>query len=205
MPYLIYDIKEFDPQEYPLYYCDANVWIAALKLYGIGGEEKYEIPYQNFIEAIINLNEIVDPDVAKMIKNKPKIVLTSLVLSEIINAFMRNVAMKAFFGEDTYQKKKFKRDYRDDPNTDYKLQLRNICSDLDALRSYILLVNDSFETINPFSFLHELPNVKQDFNDLYYYHFLKEKNIPFITHDGDCNFENIKIITANKYLLGLSS
>jgi hypothetical protein len=207
MAYLIYDIKTFSPEEYPYYFLDSNVWIAALKYYGVGNTNAYEIPYQGFFDAIVNLNEINDPKAEKHIKNKPKIVLTSLVLSEIINAFMRNVAMKAYFDKLGFNHRNyvFKNDYRDNSNSDYKSQLSNLCSDIVALSDYTLLMNDSFDIIDPFSFLPNLVNIDQDFNDLYYYHFLRENKIPFVSHDKDCKFEDIVIITASKELLRISN
>ncbi len=206
MSYLIYDIKDFPPEDSPVYYFDANIWISALKYYGIGIGNKYEVPYQSFVEALINLNEIKDPEAEKHVKNKPKIILTSLVLSEIINAFMRNVAMKAYFDKLGFNHKNFsfKNDYRDNPKSDYKSQLSNLATDLIALSDYTLLMNDEFDVIDPFSFLPDLVSLGQDFNDYYYFQFLKSKNIPYITHDKDCKFENIIIITANKELLNIS-
>lgn len=204
MSYQITDISSLSVDYYPYYYCDANVWIAALKYYGIGCQNAYELPYQTFIEAIVNLNEINDPQVEKRIKNKPKIILSSLVLSEIVNAFMRNVAMKAFFGgNDEYCNYDYKRDYRDNASSDYKSQLTNLCTDILSFKDYTILLSDEFNSINPFDWITQLPTIDTDFNDLYYYKFLIDKNIPFVTHDKDFKFQDIPIITANPRLLKL--
>ena len=206
MAYLIHDIRAFPVEDYPYYYCDANVWIAALKYYSNESENNYETPYQTFINAIVNLNEVHDPKIEKRIKNKPKIVVSSIVFSEIINAYMRNVAMRAYFGGgEEYQRFNYKKEYRDDPSTDYKSQLNNLCTDIASFSDYTILYNDEFEELNPFSIIPELPLLDSDFNDIYYYHSLKDKDIPFVTHDKDFKFPDIMIITANQLLLKISS
>lgn len=205
MAYLISDINSFPVDEYPYYYCDANVWIAELKHYSILGADAHELPYQTFIEAVVNLNMNNDPRLAKKIKNKPKIILSSLVLSEIINAFMRNVAMRAYFGGNSeYKSFDYKRDYRDNPISDYKSQLTNLCTDISSFEDYTSLENDEFASLNPFGFISQLPSIDADFNDLYYYQYLKDKDIPFVTHDKDFKFPDIQIITANPTLLRLT-
>ena len=148
------------------------------------------------------MNETKDPEAVKRIKNRPKIILTGLLLSEIINAYMRNVAMKAFFGGDSsFKSHNFKSEYRDNPSSDYKQQIKTFTSDLDAFQDYTILMSDDFEKIHPFSFLPSLTTLSTDFNDLYYYHFLKDKGIPFVTHDKDCLFHDIPIITNQSELL----
>jgi hypothetical protein len=205
MAYLISDISSFPVDNCPYYYCDANVWIAALKHYGLCGADSYELPYQTFIEAIVNLNENNDPKLVKKIKNKPKIILSSLVLSEIINSFMRNVAMKAYFGGiDEYKKYDYKKDYRDNPSSDYKNQLTNLCTDISSFEDYTILENDDFINLNPFNWITQLSSIDADFNDLYYYQYLKGKAIPFVTHDKDFKFQNLHVITANHNLLRLT-
>jgi len=202
MAYPIYQIQNFIPEDYPFYFCDANVWIAILKYYGIGSVRSYEEPYQDFFLAIINLNENKDPVAVKRIKNRPKIVLTSLLLSEVINAYMRNVAMKSFFGGgEAYKSHNFKTEYRDNIHSDYKKQIATFTSDLATFQDYVVLYNDDFTTISPFSFLPSLSTLNADFNDLYYFHFLKGKSIPLVTHDKDFLFQDITIITNQQALL----
>jgi hypothetical protein len=207
MAYLVHNIKSFAVEDYPFYFCDANVWIAALKYYGIcGGTVDYEKPYQDFISALVNLNELSDPEAIKRRKNNPKIILTCLVLSEVINSYMRKVAMKAYFGNDVeYKNHDFKRDYRDNPVSDYKEQLKNLSTDIIAFSDYTILFNDDFSIIEPFRIITSLPTIDADFNDLYYYNYFKDKNIPVVTHDKDFKFEDIDIITSNRGLLRLSS
>ena len=205
MPYNIFKINNVTPQDYKLFFCDANVWIAALKYFGSGPQKNYEAPYVDFFQAIIELNVNIknEPKLAKKIKNKPKIVLTSVVLSETINAYMRGIAMKAYFNGDTTGYS-FKNDYRDNPNSDYKTQFDNLVSDISAFKDYTVLIDDDFSNIKPFELLKNMPS-NTDFNDFYYYKLLKDKKIPIITHDTDFLFEDIPIITNNHKLLKKSN
>jgi hypothetical protein len=141
-----------------------------------------------------------------MLTNQPKIVLTSLLLSEIINAYMRNVAMKSFFGgDDTYKTKDFKSEYRDNVKSDFQKQLKDLCSDIASFQDYKIIMDDDFKNIDPFSFLPTLSSTIADFNDLYYFHFFKERNIPIVTHDKDFKFENVTILTSHQALIRLSN
>ncbi len=202
MAYLIHKIDTLIPEDYPFIFCDANVWITTLKYFGSIVVNSNEQPYQDFIEAIINLNNETDPAASKRIKNRPKLVLTSILLSEIINAYMRNVAMKAFFGGgDTFKSKSFKNDYRDNPHSDYKQKLNDLSSDIVAFQDYTVVMDDAFNVINPYSFLPTLSSFDADFNDVFYFHFLSHYKMPFVTHDKDCKFSDIVIGTNNFALL----
>ena len=201
MPYKIIDIKTVSPDTYEFYFCDANVWIATLKYFGLGNQKQYEKPYVDFFQSIITLNDTIEsnPKLKKSKKNIPKIVLTSIVLSETINAYMRGIAMKAYFNGNITGYS-FKNDYSDNLSSDYKRQFKNLISDISAFKDYTVLIDDDFLNIRPFELLNNMPS-NTDFNDFYYYKLLKDKNIPIITHDSDFLFEDIPIITNNKKLL----
>ena len=205
MANLFYDISSVPPESYPYYFCDANVWIATLKSYGIGGVAKHEQPYISFVDGIINLNEIQESIIAKKAKNQPKIVLCSLLVSEILNAYMRNIAMKAFFGGGTnYKSFDFKMNYREDPASDYNKQINSLITDFLAFSDYTILFNDGFDKLDLSVLLSSLIISNIDFNDHYYHHFLKKMKIPLVTHDKDCNFPDLPILTSQYKLLRIS-
>lgn len=206
MAYLIHDINNVDPQSHKAYFFDANVWIAVLKSTARISHEYREQPFIDFFEAVINLNTVTDPKLLKKIKYQPKIIVTSLLISEIINAYMRRVAMKIYFknqGVD-YLTKSFKSDYRQNPSSDYESQLTNLITDFIAFKDYIELWDDELKNIDPFTILPGL-NSDVDFNDYYYYYHFSKKDVPIVTIDGDFIFQDIDIITANPKLLSLSS
>ncbi|NVM66884.1 hypothetical protein FHW88_005202 [Mucilaginibacter sp. SG538B] len=199
MAYLINKISEYTPDAKPLYFFDANAWIAALKSTGSGKVDSYEQVYVDFFEAIVNTHTHKDTPQAKKIKNFPKFVMCSLLLSEIINAYMRQVAMKLYYG-DRYKDFDFKKDYR--PSADYRAKLKSLISDLQAFEDYIDIQDDDFKKIDPFSIIHQL-NADNDFNDFYYFYYLHGKDIPIVTHDGDFIFQDLPIVTNQKKLLNL--
>jgi len=202
MAYLIKDVRGFDPATYSYYFFDANAWIAALKHSQNITLDGHEQPYVNFFEAIIHLHVYKGTPQAKKVKNFPKFIVTSLLLSEIVNAYMRNVAMKVFYasqGKD-YRQFEYKRHYRPDP--DHQKQLKNLVSDFTAFKDYIELRDDRFNDIDPFTILPYLSS-NTDFNDFYYYYFLHGQDIPIVTSDGDFIFQDVIILTANGRLLSI--
>lgn len=200
MAYLIDEIVNYLPETKPLYFFDANAWIAALKWTGSGNIDRHEQAYVDFFEAIVNTHTHKGTPQAKKIKNFPKFVMCSLLLSEIINAYMRQVAMKVYYGDPHYKAYNFKNDYR--PTPDYHAKLKSLISDLQAFEDYIDVHDDDFKKIDPFSIIHLL-NADNDFNDFYYFYYLHGKDIPVITHDADFVFQDLPIITNQKKLLSL--
>jgi len=201
MPFNIKRITDFIPEDREFYFCDSNVWIAVLKNSGSKGTEKHEQSYLDFFDAVIQLHSITDPKLVKKIKHKPKFVLTSMLISEILNAYLRKVSMRLFLGND-FQKYDFKKDYRDIPHTHYADELKKLTTDILAYQEFTILLDDEFKSLNPSRILPCL-KAKFDFNDYYYYALFKEKNIPIITHDKDFSFQDIEIITASHTLLKL--
>lgn len=205
MAYLIYDINKVTPDQFELYFFDSNCWIIALKLSYYSKEHDYELNYSNFFDAVIAMASITEPKALKKIKHKPSICFTSLLLSELINAYMRQVAMKMYFGGDeTYKSYNFKNDYRSNVSSDYNTQLKKLIDDINAYKDYTIVVDDDFINIDPYSFISQLSD-SCDFNDLYYYYRLRSLNACVVTNDADFIFQDIPIITGNPKLLKLSS
>jgi len=200
MAYLISPIDGYSPDSNPLYFFDANAWIAALKSTGSIAVDVHERAYVDFFEAIVSLHNHKGTPQAKRVKHFPKFVMCSLLMSEIINAYMRQVAMKVFYGENHYQQFNFKKDYRG--TADYSAKLKSLISDLMAFEDFIDIHDDDFKKIDPFSIIHML-NADNDFNDFYYFYYLQGKGIPIITNDGDFIFQDLPIITTRKNLLAL--
>lgn len=195
------NISGIAPYDFPLFFFDANVWIAILKNTKSITVKAYETPYITFLEGIISTHGITDEKALKRIKfPKPKIVLTSVLLSEIINTYTRNVAMKAYcyFYKIKMNDCDFKKDYR--PKDDYQIQLKKLVDDITAFSDYCVVMDDGFTALKPFEMMKEMSN-KYDFNDYFYYHFCKKHDIPVVTHDKDFKFNDIQVFTNNKSLL----
>jgi hypothetical protein len=196
MSLIIKKIKGFDPQTYKYYFLDANVWIASLKNNKYNNADLKEKYYIDFFDAIIQLN-VLSQTLPKKKINAPKIVMTSMLLSEIINTYLRKIAMKLFFNDNKYHE--FKKEYRDEIYSDYDKQLKHITTDILAFKDYLHFVDDDFLNIGFDNILCSLDK-KNDFNDLYYYKLFKNKNIAIVTEDKDFCYEDIPIITDSEHL-----
>lgn len=200
----ILDITKISPNTYSYYFFDANSWITQL-LYTSGtlkeAHRNQPEKYVNFFSGVITA---ATRQGNKPTADKPKIIITSLLISEIFNAYMR-------LKFDSYQKthpecKKFKRDYRS--TTDYTKQTKALISDFEAFKDYVHLESDYIKEIDPYTLLQSVSSVN-DFNDIYLYFQLieikKMKNsIAIVTDDADFVFDGIDIITANSTLLSLN-
>ncbi len=213
MAYRIIDIASLNPDTYPYYFFDSNVWIAQLRGLAIGGDSKDTV-YTNFFEAVISLNLVNEPKAVKKIKHQPKIIVTSLLLSEIFNAYMRQVAMKLFYYEEgkkmglnndaaksDWRNYDFKRDYRQTPH--FSEQFKKLKRDFLKYKNVVEFRNDPFVEADPVSLIQEISE-SSDFNDFLYYYTLVESGVPIVSDDGDFCFQDIEIVTANKKLLQLT-
>lgn len=177
------------------YFLDANVWIYAMQDESL--LNSYEILYFNFFYNLID----------SQLLPQPKIILPTLLFSEIVNTYLTRVAIKDYKAEQGISQSTpldFKKDYRS--TNHYRDSYKKICDDIMAFRSSIVFLNDSSVVKNPPSYLNW--NVKEfDFNDFFYYHICKEyqkqNNITIITNDGDFRISDIPIITVHKDILDL--
>ena len=183
------------PESFSHYFFDSNVWIAFLKYNHKNDKEKRFIPYIDFFEGVVHLNSISDPKVQKKVKNIPKIVLTSMLLSEIINTYLRVVAMPSFLNCLPGQGN-FKKDYRNNKFSDYDKQLKILLDDIQAYSFMYEYVEDNFVELKPMSLLNHL-NRQVDFNDLYYMKLMEKYEFAVVTDDGDFDSHNINVLTAN--------
>lgn len=197
---MIKHINDLVINNYNYFFLDANVWIYQLR--GSSNLENWLEPYIKVFDSIINKNDTLADLPAKVKKDevRPRIILTSMLLSEIINSYLRNVAMKRFCPNCT----DFKKEYREDKYSNYDSELKSIITDITSFSDYIYLLDDSFNNIDIFTKL-ELLDRSTDFNDLYYNCLLENKDIPIITNDADFNVEYNTIYTANNKLLNINS
>jgi len=192
MPFLFFDINKTPANQHPLYFLDSNVWICVLRP---SLTHQYRQAYVDFFDDLI-------------VAGTSKIVITNLLLSEIINAYLRQVAMEVFFqsrGENP-RAKNYKWDYREGVGkSDFRRQLNKICNDLLSFQSYFEFLEDDFVKIDPLKLLTDFQKQNADYNDYYYYKLCLQHNIPIVTDDGDFVFPDLEIITANNKLLKIKS
>ena len=191
MPLQIKDIDKVDIKGNDLYFVDANVWIYMLQAAQFSKFEKpYHEKYSNFLEKITAYQSKPNP---------PKIVVNMLLIAEMLNAFMRQVAMPEYFrklGEEP-KTKNFNKDYRD--TNDCQRRLETLIDDFRNYEDYIVFMDLTTDIPN---FLDNYTkNLSCDVNDYYYYVWAKENKIAIVTDDADYVFDDILIITANKKLI----
>jgi hypothetical protein len=197
------DITRVSATAYSYYFFDANCWVTQL-LYTSGTlnqvKRNQPLKYVNFFSSVITA---ATSHGNKPTASRPKIIVTSLLISEIFNAYMH-------LKHSVYQKtnptcQNFKKDYR--PTADYERQTKILSSDFEAYKDYILIESDYVKEIDPFT-LFQSVSPTNDFNDVFLYFQLIEirktmNPIAIVTDDSDFVFEGIDIITANATLLGL--
>lgn len=200
MSYQFHNITNFEPSKEPFYFFDTNIWLPVLSGQN-GGKSN---PYVDFFESVIALNQHKGKALRKLKSQKghqPKIVMTSLLMSEIFNAYMRQIAMKIYYPQRDLKDKQYKKDYRN--TVHHANQLSRLKAEFLNYSPYFVLKNDKFgNQITDKEVCNQLQS-DADFNDFYYYYMLQEDKIPIVTGDGDFIFQDLKIITANHKLLKL--
>ncbi len=193
MPSQIKDITKLDINQHNLYFVDTNVWIYVLQAAQLHDFEKsYHKKYCDFLEKIITQHIEKKP-------NSPKIVSNMLLVAEMFNAYMRQVAMYKFFRKkgDNPKHKNFKEDYRG--TDDYQRRLKTLIDDFRSYEDYVVFME--LNTNIPTFLSNYSENLSSDLNDYYFYTWAKDNKIAIITDDSDYLFDDIPIITANNSLL----
>lgn len=189
----IVKLKESTPVKSCLYFLDAQIWVYATQSFNISNEH-WQLRYVNFFQSII------DNDLAV----KPKILLNSLLLSEIINTYMKQIAFVDYctcIGKPTNEVS-YKKEYRNDEH--YKRSFKYINDEIKSYRSVIEFVDDK-HIVNLFPEFLKSDILPFDLNDYYFYltckEYSKENELICITNDGDFLVNDIDILTYNKDLL----
>lgn len=206
MPYIVKDIRIFMEDEgadsRPYYFFDANAWLAYLvgsdNLQGKRGEH-----YANLLEGIVYINGIIDSKTLKHYKFIPKIVVSSLLFSEIYNAYLHNIAYVEYLENSNFSRDDFKyKEYR--KSKDFLKKKALMQANIEASYTCLLFIDDNFKALNPLNLIGNLP-ITSDFNDFFYYTWLKyiqseNFKISIVTDDSDFTFEDIEILTFNHTL-----
>lgn len=184
---VVKDITLFSPLEDDLFILDCNVLMYVFYTYG-GYKNKLMKPYKTFFN--------------KIAVKSQSVLITSVLLSEFINSYIKNEYIR-YLRENNLRTDQFnfKRDYK--PTSEYKETIKEISdiiiNQLLALPSVVLCDNDILGLNIKDMFLNENTF---DFNDRYYGELARNKDCYIVTNDSDfMSINNIKIVTANKYML----
>ena len=188
---MAYDIKTLrnvsvQPKKY---FFDTNIWL--FKLNEPATLNQYQKQYIDFFDNICK----------STLSPKPKIIITAILLSEIVNRYLRDVGFKIYCEEnhlDKHNKELYKTNYRKSEqfNVDYTF----ICSEIKAYHNFCDLQNDLFGSDVTLKVLLKNPNKGLDFNDSYYYHLSVKNNFSIVTNDSDFFVEDVEVITLNNTL-----
>lgn len=171
------------------YFFDANMWIKLLrpKFELSARDKKYMAFFQKFLKS----------------PEKPKIAVTSLVLSEVINRIMREVAMRKYIMENAIPEADvkpgfYKEVYRKTEH--FKQQYDLLRDEIRGYADSCVFVSDSLGEEIPADDILTHPLYHLDFNDAYYVLLAKKHGFPIVTDDGDFFVEDVRVLTYNDSL-----
>ncbi len=190
----IYNLYHKPDVQSASYFVDANVWIYSLQ--NFDDLKPWEDRYYQFFFDIVD--SPLDP--------RPQILMPTILLSEIINTYLRKFAIPEYRLANSIPpavSTDFKKDYR--PTQHYKDSFEKIMDDISGLHAAIKYVDDGY--INTRSILLNKSIGIFDYNDYLYYSLCSELNkserVILLTNDSDFQITDLEIITANKTLLSL--
>ena len=166
-----------------VFFFDTMIWKMVISP-TLGNIPRKERDYVNFFDRVIK-------------DQSGQIAVSSLLFSEIINLYLRTVAMKMYEETQnvTIAPHEFKSRYR--PTQHYKNHYRIICDELDIRSdSYVYLDHD----LNDCEVSDAINFPSLDFNDYNYYKICKDREISIVTDDGDFFVPDIRILTSNDKL-----
>ena len=180
----IIDISTYNPNKNDKFFFDANIWMYLF------------CPIGNYRKDIVAK---YDGFLKKAIQSKSLIFISSLVLSEFVNAYARvefNILKKKY----PVKYKDFKKDFR--KTEKYKKLAKEIKTVVKAkILKLSKKINDKFKDINLDKVFENIEEA--DFNDNYYKVLLSGGNIKIVTDDYDFGRvdECLSVVTANHKLL----
>ena len=170
------------------YFFDANVWLKVLKK---ANPDSRDRKYITFFEDVATFNR------------NAKIVVTSSLLSEIINRYLRDVSMALFAkkqGEimplhSSYYKMKYRQSQQ------FAIDYEILADDIKAYHGCLKWVNDGFGVLFTAKEILKSPPKGLDFNDNLMVKLARHHNFTIVTDDIDFFIEDIPVLTLNKNLL----
>jgi len=179
----VMDVETYMPQDGDRYFFDANIWLY------------FYCPIGSYKKTIISK---YDSFLKKALNNDTTIYMSSLIASEIINAWLRldfNILKR---------KKTVKNDYKQHYRG--SMYYHNAVKDIETVFNSQLLkistpLDDRATEISLPDILSGLDKI--DFNDCYYHHLAKLDNLLIVTNDADFAKldTGVSILTANQKLL----
>ena len=187
---MAYNIRNLDMAELQKksYFFDANLWIKILKPpFGLSQRDK---KYLDFFEKFCAHH------------NHPKIAVTTLVLSEVINRYLRDVTYPGFCkkqGQVEPDKSYYKEVYR--ASEQFLFDYVSLCEDIKTYEDFYTLIPDGLGSLIKQKDILTSPPQSLDFNDNYYYKMAIKNNFARVTDDKDFFVQDVEIFTYNNQLI----
>jgi predicted nucleic acid-binding protein len=188
---MAYNIRHIDNVglQKKMYFFDANLWLKILKPpFSISKKDQ---KYLDFFEKFKNHPQ------------HPKIVVTALVLSEVINRYLREVSFRKFCKKngvgDPPPPSYYKEIYRS--SQQFQADYVSIGEDIKTYQNFYELIPDGLTTDIKQKDILTSPPVNLDFNDLYYYKLSLKNGFTIVTDDKDFFVEDVEVITYNNQLI----
>lgn len=173
---IVRDVKHWSHARGKAYFLDANIWI--LRLDPPLNPQPYEEQYLTFFD--------------QLIENECKIVVCPVLVSEVLNTYLRLDFDQI---RRTYPAFNYKKDYRSSPG--FLNRFQTFRSEFESYEPFMQIIADDY---NPVLSLQQM-QAQDDFNDFYYANLCGSRNYPIVTNDGDFYYPGIEVITNNKALL----
>lgn len=184
MSYSVKHTSNCNVDTYQDYLVDSNIWIALLSPKSEKKVDKKEIDAIDFFN--------------KITTSSSNIVVTSSILSEVINRMIRiNFKKWKIKHKKNMANHDIKKTYQRHP--EYNDDLTILHDDILSFQSNLNFVSDSFEEIDPIQMLKKC-NDKMEFNDYLYIQIAKKNNYTILTIDGDFLEEGVNVVTSNRTL-----
>lgn len=169
------------------YLFDSNLWLLILKPnFNLNSKQ---LKYLDFFEKFKNSI------------HKPKIIVLAIILSEVINRYLRDVSMKRYARKhkEEITQDYFKTKYR--LTDDYRIEYELLCDEIKSFHNYCELTSDEFGSTIKFKDLLKSPPKGLDFNDNIICQIAKKNGYTIVTEDSDFYLEDVEILTLNQTLL----
>jgi|GEM_PF-909011 len=189
MPYNISQVQHHTVQDGNIYLLDANIWLNILTPHN--KKSNKENTYLKLFSEI-------------KANTKARIVLPSLIVSEVVNRILREIYMNKYIRKENIDKSLINSGFYKDTyrKTDhFRISYNMLVDDIKSYSITMDLINDGFG--GEIKYKHVLSNLPAglDYNDNYYYILAKKRKYIVVTDDKDFWVEDVKIITESHTLI----
>jgi predicted nucleic acid-binding protein len=191
MSYCVSQVQHHSVKDGDCYLLDSNIWIEILTSRNRKNPRHQQ--YRKLFQEILK-------------NTKVKIVLPSLIVSEVLNRILREVSMTkyALKNGDIKRGEKVPNNYYKDTyrNTeDFNISYNLLCDDIKIHSSTVSLISDEFGETIKYKHVLSNPPAGLDFNDYYYYILAKKKGYIIVTDDKDFWVQDVPVITQSPSLI----